>query len=225
MTLKERIKEDITKYKALTSAASKRAFLWDYYRVPILSLLVVAVILILVLVNNIGRGQTSMYAVLVNTDSMITECDASVFDRLVTAGGFDTGGKRTDVNDRYILGQEFNEAADVETLQVITALFTISDLDLYASDKQYFDYFAKEGGFADLSLLIDKDLLLRHQEDLYYTEDTSGNKVLSGVIIHSGSPLHKAGYYHSDAYVGVVARAENLEAALSFIRGLLSDLN
>ena len=154
---------------------------------------------------------------------MITECDSSVFDSMIAAGGFDAGARKADVNDRYSLGQAFNETADVETLQVLTALFTISDMDLYAADKQYFDYFAKEGGFADLSLLIDKELLDLAGDDLYYTEDKEGNRVLSAIILHEGSPLHKAGYYHNDAYIGVVARAENLDAALSFVKGILKN--
>ena len=183
------------------------------------------VIVIMMLINNLGRGKVGMYAVLVNTDSLVTECDSTVFDKYVELGGWDLGNKKTDVNDRYMLGAENNEAADVETLQVLTALFSISDMDLYAADRQYFDYFAAEGGFADLSLLIEKDLLDRVGDDLYYTENSDGTRVLSGIILHDGSPLHKAGYYHNDVYIGVVARAENLDAALSFVKGILSDIN
>lgn len=223
MKLSEQIKTDIEKYKSLDNSASKRAFVWDYYKYPIIGIAAVLVIVILMLVNNIGRGKVGMYAVLVNTDSLVMECDDTVFDKYIEAGGWNLGNKKTDVNDRYMLGSENNEAADVETLQVLTALFSISDMDLYAADKTYFDYFAVEGGFADLSLLIDKELL--DKTDLYYTENSDGTRYVSGIVLHEGSPLHKAGYYHNDVYIGVVARAENLEAALSFVKGILSDIN
>ena len=225
MKLSEQIKTDVERYKNIESKKSRRAFIWDYYKYPIIGICAALAIIIMILVNNIGRGNVGMYAVLVNTDSLIVECDATVFDRYVQAGGWDLGKKKTDVNDRYTLGAEMNEAADVETLQVLTALFSISDMDLFAAVKEYFDYFAVEGGFADLSLLIDKDLLDKVESDLYYTENSDGTKALSGIVLHEGSPLHKAGYYHGDVYIGVVSRAENLDAALAFVKGILSDIN
>ena len=136
MKLSEQIKTDAKKYKTLDSAKAKREFIWDYYKYPIIGIVALLAILVLMLVNNIGRGKVGMYAVLVNTDSLVVECDASVFDRYVEAGGWDLGNKKTDVNDGYMLGAENNEAADVETLQVLTALFSISDMDLYAADQK-----------------------------------------------------------------------------------------
>ncbi len=111
--------------------------------------------------------------------------------------------------------------ADIETLQVLTALFTISDLDLYAAPKEWFDYFAKEGGYADLSLLIDKQVLQKHEKDLYYSKDEKGREILSGIILHEGSPLHEAGYYHDDVIIGVPVHAVNMDVAVSFLKLLL----
>ena len=225
MKFTEQIKTDIARLKTIEDPKEKRAFIWDYYKYPIIAVAALLVILILAFVNNIGRGKIGLYAVLVNTDSLAVECDDSIFDKYVEQGGFSLSGKHTDVSDRYTLGSIMNEAADVETLQVLTALFSISDLDLYMADQTWFDYFANEGGFADLSLLIEKDLLDKVAEDLYYTENSDGTRVLSGIVLHEGSPVHSAGFYHSDVNIGVVARAENLDAALAFVRGLLSDIN
>ena len=221
----KQIKTDFERLKTIENPKAKREFIWDYYKYPIICIAAFLVILILVIVNNIGRGKVGMYAVLVNTDSLVIECDETIFDKYIEVGGFKLSGRQTDVNDRYSLGSEMNEVSDVETLQVLTALFSISDLDLYVADKTYFDYFANEGGFADLSLLIEKDLLDKVNDNLYYTENSDGTRVLSGIVLHDGSPLHKAGYYHSDVIIGVVARAENLDAALAFVKGLLSDIN
>ena len=166
-----------------------------------------------------------MYAVLLNNDSKVVECDSQIFDRYLEKGGIDLKKKTTDINAELTLGQKNNEAEDPTTLAVLTALFTISDLDVYVSQQQYFDMFAKDGGFADLSVLIDKEILNRYQADLYHYKDESGRETVAGIILHEGSPLHKAGYYHDDVIIGVCARAANLDEAITFIREMLSDNN
>ena len=176
-------------------------------------------------ISNIGRKDASMYVVLLNNDSALVECDESVFDEVLKKSDMDLKGKSVDVNDKLSVGYENNEAADIETMQILTALFTISDLDLYVADKQYFDYFIEDGGYCDLSLLIDKQILDRYSDDLYYFEDGNGNRILGGIILHKGSLIHEAGYYHDDVIMGVVNNANNLDVAIEFIRLMLSDRN
>ena len=225
MKLSEMLKEDRQKLAALPDRKRKLEFIWDYYKIPILAIVFVAVILITSLVNNIGRDKICMYAVLLNNDSLVVSCDETVFDKTMALAGYDMKKKTVSVNSELSLGREHNETADVETLQVLTALFTISDLDVYVADKQYFDYFADEDGYADLSRLIDQKLLNEHGDDLYYYTGKSGNRVLAGIILHQGSVLHKAGYYHDDVIIGISARAEHLDEALDFLKQILSDRN
>ena len=164
-----------------------------------------------------------MYVVLLNNDSSLVECDAKVFDKVLENSSIDLKGKEVDVNDKLMLGFEDNEKADIETLQILTALFTISDLDLYVADQKYFDYFAEDGGYCDLSRLIDKELLEKVSSDLYYLEDSNGYKYVAGIILHKGSILHEANYYHDDVIMGVTANANNMDVAIEFIRLMLSD--
>ncbi|MBO7697701.1 MAG: hypothetical protein J6S38_01545, partial [Erysipelotrichaceae bacterium] len=203
----------------------KLTFIWDYYKIPILALCFVLSILLIMFISNIGRKDASMYVVLLNNDSALVECDDSVFDEVLKKSDMDLKGKSVDVNDKLSVGYENNEAADIETMQILTALFTISDLDLYVADKQYFDYFIEDGGYCDLSLLIDKQILDRYSDDLYYFEDGNGNRILGGIILHKGSLIHEAGYYHDDVIMGVVNNANNLDVAIEFIRLMLSDRN
>ncbi|MBP5279050.1 MAG: hypothetical protein J6Z03_01080, partial [Erysipelotrichaceae bacterium] len=204
---------------------SKLTFIWDYYKIPILALCFVLSILLIMFISNISRKDASMYVVLLNNDSALVECDDSVFDEVLKKSDMDLKGKSVDVNDKLSVGYENNEAADIETMQILTALFTISDLDLYVADKQYFDYFIEDGGYCDLSLLIDKQILDRYSDDLYYFEDGNGNRILGGIILHKGSLIHEAGYYHDDVIMGVVNNANNLDVAIEFIRLMLSDRN
>ncbi|MBO7676971.1 MAG: hypothetical protein J6S49_05615 [Erysipelotrichaceae bacterium] len=225
MKLSERIEKDKEQLKQLPDTKSKLTFIWDYYKIPILALCFVLSILLIMFISNIGRKDASMYVVLLNNDSALVECDDSVFDEVLKKSDMDLKGKSVDVNDKLSVGYENNEAADIETMQILTALFTISDLDLYVADKQYFDYFIEDGGYCDLSLLIDKQILDRYSDDLYYFEDGNGNRILGGIILHKGSLIHEAGYYHDDVIMGVVNNANNLDVAIEFIRLMLSDRN
>ena len=225
MKLNERIQRDIEQYKKLPDRNSRIAFIWDYYKVPILAAVSVLGIVLAVALSNLGRKDASMYVVLLNNESSLVECDDTVFDRVLENGKVDLRNKTVDVNDKLSVGRENNEAADIETLQVLTALFTISDLDLYVADRYYFDYFIEDGGYVDLGRLIDKEVLDRYADDLYYVEDGNGNRILAGIVLHPGSLIHQAGYYHDDVIMGVVSNAQNMDVAVEFIRLLLSDRN
>ena len=225
MRLTEMLKKDREQLSKLPDRKSRMTFIWDYYKIPIIALVSILVIALLALINNISHQGVCMYAVLLNNDSLIVECDDKLFDRILKEADFDTKGKKTDVNANLSLGRELNENEDVETLQVLTALFMVSDLDLYVADQYYFDYFASENGFADLSLLIGKDLLDANSDDLYHYTDSSGQDIVAGIILHEGSPLHEAGYYHNDVIMGAVAKGENLDAAIAFVKQVLSDRN
>ena len=223
MKLSDQIRKDKEVYASLPDRSSKLRFIWDYYKYPLLFVGTVIVLLLISFISNIGKADVNLYVVLLNNDSAVIECDDTVFSSTMEKAGISMKGKRVDVNTDLSLGLGNNESADAETLQVLTALFTISDLDVYAAPKQYFDYFADDGGYADLGRLIEKDILDRHGDDLYYFTDSNGNKTLIGVILHEGSPLHKAGYYHNDVIIGVVNNAYHFDEAIAFMKQFLSE--
>ena len=223
MKISERINKDLETLNKLPDRRSKIQFVWDYYKIPIIVLLSVLSLFLIIKISNIGRKDASMYVVLLNNDSSLVECDSGVFDEVLKNSSIDLKGKTVDVNDKLMLGFEDNEKADIETLQILTALFTISDLDLYVADQKYFDYFAEDGGYCDLSKLIDKQLLDKVSSDLYYLEDSNGYKYVAGIVLHKGSILHEAHYYHDDVIMGVTANANNMDVAIEFIKLMLSD--
>ena len=225
MKINERIARDRETYRKLPDRKSRINFIWDYYKIPIIAVLTIIGLALILFISNIGRKDASMYVVLLNNDSSLVECDPSIFDEQLSKSSLNLKGKSVDVNDKLSVGYEGNEAADIETMQILTALFTISDLDLYVADKKYFDYFLEDGGYCDLSLVLDEDLLNKYKDDLYYWENSNGQKILCGIILHKGSIIHKAGYYHDDVIMGVVSNANNMEVAVEFIRLMLSDRN
>ena len=115
---------------------------------------------------------------------------------------------------------ENSGTADPSTVQVLAALFSAGDMDLFAADEQVYQRYAGQDGFEDLSLYLSEDLLKAHEADLYYAT-VDGGQILSGIWLRQGSPLHQAGYYSEDVIIGITAHAVNLDYAVKALEYFL----
>ena len=219
MTWRNSLRQDRETLKRLEPKA-RIQFIWDYYRLPIIAAAVGLALLITAVGLNLGRGEVAMYAVFVNTDQTGLEPDAALLDAVLEEAGTDMGKKHIDITANLYLGQD--GTYDGETIMVLSALFGISDLDLFAADEAVFRRYADQNAFADLSRLIEPELLAGHESDLYYYDTEDGQRVLGGIVLHPGSVLHRAGYYHADVVIGAAINGENLDEAVRFIRALLA---
>ena len=206
----------------MLSGRDKWLFVWDYYRIPLIAAACVMLLTAITLLTNAGREEVALYAVFVNTDVSLEEPDASALNALAEAAGIPMEGKTVDLTANLTLGQTYSEAADAQTVQVLAALYGISDLDLFAADQAVFERYAQQDAFADLSVLIDRELLAG--ADLY-TYSVEGKTVTGGIVLHPGSVLHRAGYYHGDVIVGAAINAEHLEEAVAMLRAMLEAQN
>lgn len=197
----------------------KLLFLWDYYKIPILSVLCVLVLGLLTVLTSASSGKAAMYAVFVNTAS--AEGDREALDEILEQGGIALSGRHVDVTADLHLGREHDELSDAQTVQVLAALFGIKGLDFFAADEAVFEKYAQQDAFLNLALFLDADTLSRHREDLYYYENADGQTVLGGIRLHPGSPLHEAGYFLTEVTVGIACSAQNMEEALCFLKQLL----
>ena len=150
MKLSERIRRDRQRYAAL-SPSEKRAFLWDYYKIPILALVCAVLLGGIALLEGLNSRSVAVYAVLVNA-APDTEAAQTCLEDLLTDSGMDLKGKRVDANVSLSLGQTTQEAEDAQTVQVLAALFGVSGLDFFAADEEIFDRFYQELAFGTAGL-------------------------------------------------------------------------
>ena len=225
MKLRERLSRDRETLRRLEGKARGR-FLWDYYKIPIVVLCAAVVLGALVLATSARHAKCALYAVFVNAAPADGTRDAAPLEALLERGGADMRGKRVDLTADLYLGADFDAGDDGRTIQILAALFGISDLDFFAADPDTFDRYAAQGAFADLGVLIDPALLEgRPEADLIRHENDEGRETVQGVVLHAGSPLHAAGYFFGDVAIGAAANGENLDAAIVLIRELLSTEN
>lgn len=215
--IKSALRRDRAAFREL-KGHRRMEFIWDYYKIPIITIAGVLAVFLLTAVFNVGRGEISMYAVLVNADE---EAESHVFDELLARGGAQTEGRTVDVVSNYRLGDTYSEAYDAETIQVLAARFAIGDLDLFGADETVFRSYATQDAFVDLSLFIDRELLEQHREDLYTYENSDGFEIVGGIWLREGSPLHQVDYYSGDVLFGIAQKAEHMDEAIVLIRQLL----
>ena len=225
MKLKDELLEDKEKIKSLPDRKSKMQFIWDYYKIPIIVVAFFLSVFLITQIASVGKGNYNMYVCLINNDSIALPTDDTVFATLLEKGGVKMGDKEVNVIADMTLGLTDREEQDIEVLQILSGMFAVDDLDLYFCDERYFEYFAVNGGFKNLSEVIDEELLKKVENDLYYVSDSNGNKVAVGIILHSGSPIHQAGFYHNDVIMGIVANANYLDNAKAFTQQLIKELN
>ena len=221
MKLGQRLARDRETLKRLEGKAKKR-FIWDYYRIPIIVTAALILLGAIAVGSAVRHGKTALYAVFVNADQLDSGHDPAALEALLEQEGFPLGRRHVDLTADLLLGNEQETGRDGQTVQVLAALFGITGLDLFAADPATFDRYAVQEAFADLSRILAPEFWQDLPEsDLIYRETDDGRRSLQGIILHEGSPLHAAGYFHGDVAVGVAINAENPDAALTVVRALL----
>lgn len=211
--IKNRIKQDLQVCRTL-SRKERREFIWDYYKLPIIAVSCIAAVVLLSAVFQLGRGDTAMYAVLVNADDT---GDSAVFDQLLCDSGAASDGT-VDVSASYTLRYDDPANTYGDTVQVLAALFGIGDLDVFIADEAVFRSYDNQGAFIDLSLFLEPALLDRQTR--YTHTDESGRQTTTGIVLGPGSPIHEAGFYTGEVILGVAANAQNLDPAIAFVKAL-----
>lgn len=214
MRLWDSIRRDVGTIQALDKK-ERIEFIWDYYKIPIVAVVSFTVLAVLAVAFRLDNAGTVMYAVFINADDT---GDVSPLNSLLERGGVDLEGRTIDVAAGYTLYYDDPVNTDMDTIQLLAALFGIGDLDVFAADGAVFQAYVEKEAFIDLSLFIEADVLSRHRLCTYVNEN--GRQVVAGIWLSEGSPLHTAGYYSSDVLIGVAANAQNLDPAIVFMKQL-----
>ena len=218
MRWREQLEIDKKKWKELPDRESKIHFLYDYYKVPILVSVIVVFLLLYTIIHGLLVTPVKLHVVLVNNDSLVVECDDSVFEEIYEKTGREDRGVievRTDLHVR----EDDTGTVDMGSREILAALFTMGDLDIYVSDPKTFEIFANQDAFIDFSLLNDEEIL--SSDMIYRMEKEDGTSFVPGILLKEGSFLHEAGYYHHDVVLGAAANGEHMEESIAFIKEIL----
>ena len=82
MKFKERLKADQEIFRSL-SKEERPLFIWDYYKIPILSVLIALVLTVTALISWAGKKDIAMYAVFVNSDVSVVQAEPAMLEALL----------------------------------------------------------------------------------------------------------------------------------------------
>lgn len=213
MKLGDQLKKDFATLQRLDKG-KKWLFIWDYYKIPIISIILFFSICFLVVIG-VKHNDADLYVVMVNANR---EIDNSTVPELMEKNGIDLAANKIDVETNYTLKYDQITETDVQTVEVLAVRFGIGDLDVFVADEAVFESYAAKDAFVDLGLFISKELLQSNEANLYRYTNPDGHEKVGGIWLREGSPLHEAGIYDGDVLIGVAALAENLDSALHLIK-------
>lgn len=220
MKLKDRLKSDRETLRKLNQH-DRLLFIWDYYKIPILGAVSALVLLVMVFVSWMGKKDVAMYAVFVNSNAAVVQTRPELLNELLSSSGVDMDGKAIDITADLTLGADYSNDTDGQTIQILAALFGISGLDVFAAEQASFDRYAVQDAFVDLSLFAEPELYEKSGVTPYWYTGSDGHEILGGIVLHPGTVLHEAGYYHGDVVIGVASNAQHLDEAIAFVKQLL----
>ena len=169
-----RVKKEIEKIKNQKGLKGKLSYIWDYYKVPILAI-VIGIIAIVSIVRAIisNNYNTSLYVSYVNCISVDLRDDTRILDNSLTEWlGID--GKKEQVDFSYTFSLK-EVAMDQEAYVSANKLYTYAStgsLDGYLSEREYIDYFCtdKDIFFCDLrDIFSDEELEQLDDYIVYFT--------------------------------------------------------
>lgn len=215
--------------------------LLEYYRFPLVLLLIAAVALGSLLYYRLTRKETLLYVAYVNI-SIGDTLDSAISDGYVRAIGANPGNREVKLYRGLYLSQDAtyqnHEYAYASQLKVMAAM-TNGQLDVLLMNREAYDIMSAGGYLLPLEdslganlqrrvdsqltgntvIIEDNDIEHRLDESIPYRAKTEN--VVNAIRI-SAFPLFADADFSGDVYLGVVGNSARLEAVLQYIDYLTS---
>ena len=217
-----RVKKEIEKIKNQKGLKGKLSYIWDYYKVPILAI-VIGIIAIVSIVRAIisNNYNTSLYVSYVNCISVDLRDVTRILDNSLTEWlGID--GKKEQVDFSYTFSLK-EVAMDEEAFVSANKLYTYAStgsLDGYLSEREYIDYFCtdKDIFFCDLRDIFSDEELEQLDDYIVYFTNTAGETYPIAVDITEAPVIKDSDLNMKDPCYGVVSSSKYQTNAADFIR-------
>ena len=218
--------EEIARRKRVEemSRREKIAYYWEYYRIPVIAILVIGVIVFAVVRDIASNLPVGFEAELFNAQLYETkEFEASVAEAL----GMDPKKEVCQIGVDLLLNTDASDTTSMYTMQKILTRLAAGELNVIAGHQEAFEHYAKVE-----AALVDLRTVLSPEEQAFYEsryvwvqpEDYDGNLMdpLPVGIWLDGAPLvNEWGLYPGGgAIIGVVNTKEHTDRSVAFINYL-----
>lgn len=228
LDLKQEIKQEKKKFKTL-SFGEKIRYIKDYYRLHILTVIIIAVVVYAVYITYEAKNfNTVLYAVLINNDKSVWDEDTDSYEAALSVPfeqhlGLDGQNDRIIIDNSYILNQEKDFEMSVYSAESLVAMIYAGHIDLHIGDEYSFDYFTNNNElfFYDLRELFDEAFLEKHKDSIIYQTMSNGTSFPVAFDVSDCEFIKDAGLTTSPTIISVYANSTRLETAVEYIRFVL----
>lgn len=211
--------EKKTDFKAM-SGKSKVQYIWDYYRWPIVIVVLAAAFIISMIVHYATYKTPILNVIMVNSGDAFSSND-NVFDEFLEKYGYNPATQPVSLSSNLTIYNGTTEAAYGDR-QVLTTMVIAGGQDLFFDTGDMFFEYAGQGGFVDLTTVLSDEQLKTYQDELvYYTNEETGEEYLCGLKFTDNDWLTKNNFYDT-CYYGIFFSTGHPEISAQFTEFLLT---
>lgn len=217
----DEVKEQRKKLKELTFSG-KVQYIWEYYRVPIISV-ILAVLFAGSLIYSIIRNNYDTVCFIAVLDGKMTgyQDDTDILSTGFTEYlGIDGKKEQVDLSYTFSLEEkEMDQEAAVSANKIYTYAST-SSLDGYLSEREYIDYFCTDRNifFTDLRDIFSAEELDMLKNNIVYFTNTAGETYPIAVDISEAPVVKDSDLNMKQPCYGIVSTSKYQENSANFIR-------
>lgn len=218
------IKKELQKIKELDSFSARISYIWDYYKIPIIGIIISAIFVISFISSYLDNArEVALSAIFVNSSMLSKECE-TLQENYAVSREIDLNQKQLQFDCSLSIVPEAYDSYNVGYTVKLSALFQTNSIDAFLSDLTTFETYAKQGVFADLNKLLPRELLDQYRDKLHYvtiTEGDSSYEAAVGFCLDGSKKLDSIQAYKESPYFGIVVSSPNQETAVDFLCFLL----
>lgn len=224
--LNEEIKIERKKLKGQPLSV-KLAYIWEYYKLPIFSVLLLILLVVWVIATYRDNNyETSLRIAIINDDMPSWNMTDDVELDYITAAfpsylGIDQNTKRVIVEPSYILDEGVDADLTYEDAVTLVALMSSKSLDVVIGDEKAVSYFTSDSDqiYYDLNEFLPEDMRDALSDYFVYHTYSDGRSVAIALDLTESDLARHYGFSMLKApMMSVIANCQNPDNAITFIR-------
>lgn len=205
------------KFKTL-STKKKVEFIYDYYKLPIIAVLL-GIIILSYTVYSIATKQDT-YCNITYYGSNADSEELSTIKDTLNEKILSDDKKSTIFIESIFVSPDSNYGDDPASTQAFAVKLAANEIDILLINKNYFNYFASQDMLLDLNSLPGFDSLNLTKNDLIMTKDHSGNEKLYGIKINNLNLLKDAIFDLDNTVLAIAISSQRNEQVLQVLKEL-----
>lgn len=203
------------KFKTL-STKKKVEFIYDYYKLPIIAVLL-GIIIISYMVYSIATKQDTYCNITYYGSNAVSEELSTIKDTL-NERLLSNDKKSSIFIESIFISPDSNYGDDPTSTQAFAVKLAANEIDILLINKNYFNYFAAHDMLLDLNSLTGFDSLNLTENDLITAKNQSGNENLYGIKINNLNLLKDASFDLDNTILAIAVSSQRNDQVLQVLK-------